>query len=107
MLYKGEFPFQFSQNMNKRLADNMGNLKVAYTQATNKQCEDREFSPSCPGEIQTAETCVKQGCCWDYTNSMCFINDGMLRLHDGASPASGRLEIFHNGQWGTVSVAFL
>ena len=103
VLSSGDFPFQFPQDMNKRHVDNMGNLKVAYTQATNKQCESREFAALYPGEIQSIETCVKRGCCRDHTNSVCYVNDGMLRLHDGVSPTSGRLEIFHNGQWGTVS----
>uniref|UniRef100_A0A3P9MMR2 Zgc:112492 n=1 Tax=Oryzias latipes TaxID=8090 RepID=A0A3P9MMR2_ORYLA len=30
------------------------------------------------------------------------LEEGDLRLSDGESPAEGRIEVFHNGKWGTV-----
>lgn len=31
-----------------------------------------------------------------------FISDTMVRLSGGSKPANGRIEILHNGLWGTI-----
>ena len=53
-----------------------------------------------PFECQADDDCTQAGeSCID---NFCSPGEGSLRLVDGDTPRSGRLEIYFNGEWGTI-----
>jgi len=60
----------------------------------------------CSGTEESVEECVHGAWafhinCWDYAHISCLTGDAVA-LFGGGSPREGRLEVYHDGIWGTV-----
>lgn len=82
------------------------------TEGSLTECETAAWGVhNCvPSEVVALE-CIPVGACLtddhcsdgeSCIDGACFLADGALRLQDGAAANEGRVEIYHDGVWGTV-----